>query len=65
MAYGGVITGPKAFGGGLDANTIDSKDAEDIATLTATDYVGGDKHRVGQPGSDHVVDFEGIVKAFL
>ncbi|KAI9724002.1 MAG: hypothetical protein M1812_000720 [Candelaria pacifica] len=65
MSYGGIITGPKAFGGGLDANTLDSKDAEEIATLTATDYVGGDKYRVGQEGSAFVVDFEAVVKAFL
>ncbi|KAI9763147.1 MAG: hypothetical protein M1835_007920 [Candelina submexicana] len=65
MAYGGIITGPKAFGGGLDTNTLESNDAEGIATLTATDYVGGDKYRVGKEGSAFVVDFEGVAKAFL
>ena len=55
------------FGGGLDAKAIDSMEAQDIATMTATDYVGRDKSDIGQlgQGSEWVVDFEGVAKGYL
>jgi Argonaute siRNA chaperone (ARC) complex subunit Arb1 len=55
------------FGGGLDAKAIDSMDAQEIAVMTATDYVGRDKSSTGTLGqnSEWVVDFEGVAKGYL
>ncbi|KAH0569272.1 hypothetical protein GP486_000028 [Trichoglossum hirsutum] len=68
LGLGGIETGPKMFGGGLDANATDDMDAQEIATITATDYVGKDKFSTGVPGqhySDWVVDFESIAKGYF
>ena len=49
--------------GGLDATILATKTAAEIAELSATNYVGGDK---GRPGDNTwVVDFEGCLKSFL
>lgn len=63
MAYGGIDTGPKMFSGGLDANMLAERTAAEIATMTATNFVGADKDREG--GSKFVIDFDGVVKGFL
>lgn len=63
MSYGGIDTGPKMFSGGLHANMLEEKSAAEIATITATNFVGADKDREG--GSKFVVDFDGVVKGFL
>ncbi|KAI9770529.1 MAG: hypothetical protein M1840_003119 [Geoglossum simile] len=67
LGLGGVDTGPKMFGGGLDAKAIDSMDAQEIATMTATDYVGKDKSSTGtlDQNSEWVVDFEGVAKGYF
>jgi hypothetical protein len=61
LSLGGIETGPKMFSGGFDQRNIDDKDAEQIATMTATDAVDIDK----QDGSKWKVDFEGVARAFL
>ncbi|KAI9774008.1 MAG: hypothetical protein M1839_001960 [Geoglossum umbratile] len=68
LSLGGIETGPKMFGGGLDPKAIDGMDAQEIATMTATDYVGKDKSSVGMPGqqnSEWVVDFEAVAKGYF
>ena len=68
LSLGGIETGPKMFGGGLDAKAIDDMDAQEIATMTATDYVGKDKSSMGTSGqqnSEWVVDFEAVAKGYL
>ena len=63
MTYGGVDAGPKMFTGGLDAKAVSDLKAPEIATLTAKHSVGLDK----DDGNDSafLVDFEGVVKAYL
>ena len=63
MAYGGVDSGQKMFLGGLDVKTLSERTAPEIATLTAKHSVGEDKADDGE--SAFVVDFDGVVKAFL
>ena len=67
LSLGGIDTGPKMFSGGLDPKTIDGMNAQEIATMTATDYVGRDKSGAGMLGqkSEWVVDFEGVAKGYL
>lgn len=63
LVHGGIDAGPKMFSGGLDAQVLGTLDAEDIATLTATNFVPFDKN---DPKNEvYVVDFEGCIKAFL
>lgn len=51
------------FSGGLDANTLGTADAAEIASLAAIHSVAFDKY---DPRSSlYVVDFEGCTKAFL
>ncbi|MCJ1318946.1 hypothetical protein MMC15_004278 [Xylographa vitiligo] len=63
MSYGGVDSGPKMFGGGLDQQTLEDSSAADIATMTATNFVDFDKH--DPRSSQYVVDFDGVLKGFL
>lgn len=63
LSYGGIDTGPKMFGGGLDAKTLSDKNAAEIREITATQYVGEDKG--DGPDSEYVVDFVNVVKAFV
>lgn len=49
--------------GGLDAETLRTKTAAEIAELAATHYVDPDK--VDSFDSTHVVDFEGCLRSFL
>ncbi|MCJ1401971.1 hypothetical protein MMC11_005188 [Xylographa trunciseda] len=63
MTYGGVDSGPKMFGGGLDQHTLEDSSAADIATMTATNFVDFDKH--DPRSSQYVVDFDGVLKGFL
>ena len=63
MTYGGVDAGQKMFSGGLDSKTLSERTAPEIATLAAKHSVGADKSDEGD--SAYVVDFEGVVKAFL
>lgn len=51
------------FSGGLDTEAMENMNAAEIAELRATTYVGSDKNDIGK--SDHVVDFEGCLGAFL
>ena len=51
------------FGGGLDAETLGTKNAAEIAELTATHYVGSDKADAFD--ATYVVDFEGCLRSFL
>lgn len=62
LVHGGIKGGPKAFAG-LDAQDLKTKNAAEIAELTATHYVESDK--VNAFNSVHVVDFEGCLKSFL
>ncbi|KAI9736434.1 MAG: hypothetical protein M1818_006168 [Claussenomyces sp. TS43310] len=69
LTLGGVYTGVKAFGGGLDKETIEDSTAAEIATLRATDYIRTtmDQTKFYNPldSENWVIDFEGIVKGFL
>ena len=51
------------FSGGTDRKTLESKNAAEIAELTAKHYVDYDK--VDTSSSSHVVDFEGCLRSFL
>ena len=57
MSFGGVTSGSKMFGGGEVG--VYEQTADDIAELKATHYVGDDIDK------DFVVDFDGMLKAFL
>ncbi len=63
LVHGGIEGGPKMFSGGLDAQTLKTKNAAEIADLAAIHYVDSDK--VDAFDSTHVVDFEGCLKSFL
>jgi Argonaute siRNA chaperone (ARC) complex subunit Arb1 len=65
MSYGGIDTGPKMFGGGLDSDTLNDEETtrDDIEQFTATNYVGADKDDI--ESADHAVDFDGVLKGFL
>ena len=63
LMHGGIDAGPNMFSGGLDAETLATRNAADIAELRATTFVGSDKIDIGK--SDHVVDFEGCLGSFL
>ncbi|KAI9801745.1 MAG: hypothetical protein M1825_003117 [Sarcosagium campestre] len=65
LALGGINTGPKMFGGGMDQRDLEERDAEEIANMAAIDHVPNDKTSAGQEGSRWVVDFEGIVRCFF
>lgn len=63
LTHGGIEGGPKMFSGGFDDQTLADKDAEDIATLAATNFVAFDK---SDPRNEiFVVDFEGCLKSYL
>ena len=63
LTFGGIDTGPKMFSGGLDVETLESSNAQEIATLTATHSVPFDR---SDPRNEaFVVDFEGCLKGFL
>lgn len=49
--------------GGLDAETLKTSTAAEIAELAATHYVDPDK--VDSLNSTHVVDFERCLRSFL
>ena len=51
------------FSGGIDAETLATRNAAEIDELRATTFVGSDKIDIGK--SDHVVDFEGCLGSFL
>ena len=51
------------FSGGLDTETLETKNAAEIAELRATAFVSSDKTDIGKSG--HVVDFEGCLGSFL
>lgn len=51
------------FTGGLDAETLETRNAAEIAELRATTFVDSNKNDIGM--SDHVVDFEGCLGSFL
>lgn len=59
----------KAFTGGLDQETLDNANAEEIAAIQATDHIriGGKNAKYYDPSEPEkwVVDFEGIAKGFL
>ena len=63
MTYGGIDSGPKMFGGGLDQKTLEESTAADIARMSATNCVRYDKE--DPRSSEYVVDFDGVLKGFL
>lgn len=63
LKHGGVAGGPKMFTGGLDETLLETRNAQDIASLTATHFVDFDES--DPKGEIYVVDFEGCLKAFL
>jgi len=70
LALGGIETGLKAFGGGLDKDTIENSNAAEIAQIQAVDYISrsGTKYsKYYDPANaeDWAVDFPGVVKGFL
>lgn len=69
LSLGGVDSGVKAFGGGLDKEILAESTAAEIAEMTATDYIRAGTGRIkfydGSDSEHWVVDFEGIVKGFL
>lgn len=65
LALGGIKTGSKMFSGGFDQRNLDDKDAKEIATMAAVDFVDQGMHDAGRDGSAWTVNFEGIAKSFL
>jgi hypothetical protein len=66
LTLGGIDTGPKMFGGGLDPDTLAERDAGQISDLAAIDSVGRDKHDASTGASDMwTVDFVAVTKCFL
>ena len=63
MVFGGIESGPKMFTGGLDNQTLEESTAAEMASITATNYVGDDK--MDERARDFVVDFDGVLKGFL
>ena len=63
LTYGGVDSGPKMFGGGMDVDTLESSNTREIAALGAHNFVSEDKEP--SPESHYVVDFDGVLKGFL
>lgn len=64
LTLGGIVTGQKQFFGGLDEKKMDDMDAEEIAMMSATDYI---RHQdTGTVGDDEwEVDFAYVVRGFL
>ncbi|KAJ9632491.1 hypothetical protein H2203_000896 [Taxawa tesnikishii (nom. ined.)] len=61
LKFGGIDSGPKQFTGGLSKEDLETKDAEEIAIITARHYVAVDcldEH-------NYYVDFEEVAKGFL
>ncbi|KAI9827181.1 MAG: hypothetical protein M1832_005318 [Thelocarpon impressellum] len=65
LTIGGIDTGPKMFSGGVDPKNLDDKDAEDIATMAATDVISTYNVTAGKDGTNWIVDFEGVAKCFF
>lgn len=68
LILGGVESSAKAFGGGLDRQTIENSTAEEIAAIQATDYVrthGWINAKTYDGSENWVVDWEGIAKGYL
>lgn len=61
LAYGGIETGPRQFTGGLGQQDLEDRSAEDIAALTAIDFVPD----YVRDETKWVVDFAGITRGFL
>ncbi|KAI9894991.1 MAG: hypothetical protein M1814_000213 [Vezdaea aestivalis] len=64
IKFGGISTGQKQFGGGTNFDDPDL-DTKDIRNATATDFVDGDKFDLAGGEGKWVVDWTGIIKAFL
>jgi hypothetical protein len=64
LALGGVATGQKQFFGGMDEKKMDDMDAEQIATMAATDFITS-KDKSSDEDSDWEVDFAYVVRGFL
>jgi len=64
---GGIDATPRAFTGSLDKETIQNSTAEEIRTMTATDFIrpGSKKYYDPEEPENWVVDFEGVAKGFL
>ncbi|KAI9679341.1 MAG: hypothetical protein M1817_005361 [Caeruleum heppii] len=64
LTLGGIDTGQKMFGGGID-RSADDEDGEYEGDPNAIDFVSSDKASAGTKGSEWVVDFEGVAKCFF
>ena len=62
LAYGGIESGSKMFGG-IDQKDMKSMDAAEIARMRARHFVAADKDNLSDP--HFVVDFEACAAAFL
>ncbi|KAH9908424.1 Argonaute siRNA chaperone complex subunit Arb1-domain-containing protein [Xylariomycetidae sp. FL2044] len=68
LFLGGVDTSTRQFTGmANDQEAMEEATADQIRTMTATDYVGGSGSRFYDPGApeDWTVDFEGVVKGYM
>jgi Argonaute siRNA chaperone (ARC) complex subunit Arb1 len=68
LILGGIESTNKAFtGGALDAETLQSATAEEIAAIQATDFIrpGSKKYYDPTESDKWVVDWEGVAKGFL
>ena len=62
MKYGGIGSGQKQFGGGLEIKDLEERTAAEIAAITATHKVIDD---ILINEDKWEVDFEGVAKGFL
>lgn len=61
MKYGGIVSGPRQFSGGLSAQDIEDKNAAEIAAMKAEHFV-----MIEVLNEDEwEVDFEALAKGFL
>ncbi|KAI0390383.1 Argonaute complex, subunit Arb1 [Xylariaceae sp. FL0594] len=68
LFLGGIDSSPRQFTGMVDdKEAFEEADAQDIRTMTATDFVGGSGDRFYDPAESDKweVDFEAVVKGFL
>lgn len=65
---GGVESSAKAFGGGLDKETIEKCNAKEIAAIQATDYVrvnGFINTKTYDGSANWAVDWKGVAEGYL
>ena len=64
MKFGGIDSGPRMFSGRLDPGFLENNSTSDIASMSATTFVGEDKTS-SDFDQNWTIDFEAVAKSFL